>query len=118
MRSLMRPLVSLTSPFSNYTATEEIAPLVGARGSGEIGALRTAFNRLTARLHEREDALVETMQRYQLITENSTDLITKHEPMGAISYASPVSSTVLGISHDALIGRSLCEFVHPEDFDV
>jgi diguanylate cyclase (GGDEF)-like protein/PAS domain S-box-containing protein len=118
MRYLMRPLVSLTKHLSNYTATEEIAPLLGTAGSGEIGALTTAFNRLTARLHEREDALVETMQRYQLITENSTDLITKHEPAGAISYASPVSSTVLGISHDALIGRSLCEFVHPEDFEV
>jgi diguanylate cyclase (GGDEF)-like protein/PAS domain S-box-containing protein len=118
MRYLMRPLVSLTKHLSNYTATEEIAPLLGAAGSGEIGALTTAFNRLTARLHEREDTLVETMQRYQLITENSTDLITKHEPTGVISYASPVSSSVLGIAHDALIGRSLCEFVHPEDFDV
>jgi len=118
MRYLMRPLVSLTKHLSNYAATEEIAPLVGAAGSGEIGALTTAFNLLTARLHEREDALVETMQRYQLITENSTDLITRHEPTGVISYASPVASSVLGITHDALIGRSLCEFVHPEDFDV
>jgi diguanylate cyclase (GGDEF)-like protein/PAS domain S-box-containing protein len=118
MRYLMRPLVSLTKHLSNYTATEEIAPLVGVAGSGEIGALTAAFNRLTARLHEREDALVETMQRYQLITENSTDLITKHDPTGVIAYASPVSSSVLGIAHDALIGRSLCEFVHPEDFDV
>ena len=118
MRYLMRPLVSLTRHLSNYTATEEIAPLVGVAGSGEIGALTTAFNRLTARLHEREDALVETMHRYQLITENSTDLITKHEPTGVIAYASPVSSSVLGIAHDALIGRSLGEFVHPEDFDI
>ena len=118
MRYLMRPLVSLTRHLSNYTATEEIAPLLGTAGSGEIGALTTAFNRLTARLHEREITLVETMQRYQLITENSTDLITKHDPTGVISYASPVSSSVLGIAHDALIGRSLCEFVHPEDFEV
>ncbi len=118
MRYLMRPLVSLTKHLSNYTATEEIAPLLGTAGSGEIGALTTAFNRLTARLHEREIALVESMHRYQLITENSTDLITKHDPTGVISYASPVSSSILGIAHDALVGRSLCEFVHPEDFDV
>ncbi|MDQ2961835.1 MAG: EAL domain-containing protein [Pseudomonadota bacterium] len=118
MRYLMRPLVSLTRHLANYTATEEIAPLFGAAGSGEIGALTTAFNRLTARLHDREDTLVETMQRYQLITENSTDLITKHEPTGVISYASPVSSSALGIAHDVLVGRSLFEFIHPEDFDI
>ncbi len=118
MRYLMRPLVSLTKHLSNYAATEEIAPLLGATGKGEIGALTAAFNRLTARLHEREDTLVETMQRYQLITENSTDLITKHEPSGVISYASPVSSSTLGVSPDALVGRSLFELVHPEDFDV
>jgi diguanylate cyclase (GGDEF)-like protein/PAS domain S-box-containing protein len=118
-RYLMRPLVSLTRHLAEYTATgTRIAPLAGDKGSGEIRALTTAFNRLTARLHEREDALIETMQRYQLITENSSDLITRHEPTGVISYASPVSSSILGIAHDALIGRSLCEFVHPEDFEI
>jgi diguanylate cyclase (GGDEF)-like protein/PAS domain S-box-containing protein len=118
-RYLMRPLVSLTRHLTNYTATEErIAPLAGDKGSGEIRALTTAFNRLTARLHEREDALIETMQRYQLITENSTDLITKHDPQGTITFASPVSASVLGVPHTALAGHSLFEYVHPEDFEV
>lgn len=119
MRYLMRPLVSLTRHLTNYTATEErIAPLAGNKGSGEIRALTTAFNRLTARLHEREDVLIETMQRYQLITENSTDLITKHAPDGTITFASPVSASVLGLPQTALVGHSLFEYVHPEDFEV
>jgi diguanylate cyclase (GGDEF)-like protein/PAS domain S-box-containing protein len=118
-RYLMRPLVFLTQHFAAYTATEaRIAPLGGDAGSGEILALRNGFNRLTARLHEREDVLIETMHKYQLITENSTDLITNHSPDGTITYASPVSIGILGIPHDELIGHSLCEFVHPEDFDI
>ncbi len=117
-RYLMRPLVLLTEHLSSYTATEErIAPLTGDSGSGEIRALRGAFNRLTARLHERERALIETMQRHQVITENSTDLITNHDPGGTITYASPVSESALGIAHTALIGHSFFEFVHPEDFE-
>jgi diguanylate cyclase (GGDEF)-like protein/PAS domain S-box-containing protein len=116
-RYTMRPLVSLTRHITSYDATDEIAPLQGEKGSGEIRALTSAFNRLTATLHEREDALVEAMQRYQLITENSTDLITKHEPNGVITFASPVSATVVGVEYRALIGHSLFEFVHPEDFD-
>jgi len=116
---LMRPLVSLTGHLTDYTDTEErLAPLRGDIGSGEIRALAKAFNRLTGRLHEREDALIETMRSYQLITENSTDLITKHTPSGTITYASPVSESVLGLAHTALVGHSLLEFVHPEDYEV
>ena len=117
-RYLMRPLVDLTHHLSIYTVGEApIGPLMGDAGSGEIRGLRRAFNRLTTCLHERENSLVETMHKYQLITENSTDLITKHTSDATITYASPVSSSILGIPHDELIGHSLCEFVHPEDFD-
>jgi diguanylate cyclase (GGDEF)-like protein/PAS domain S-box-containing protein len=117
-RYTMRPLVSLTRHLTSYTANEEIAPLAGDKGTGEIRALTTAFNRLTARVKEREEALVESMHRYQLITENSTDLITKHTPEGMITYASPVVAHLLGISHTAIVGHSLFEYVHPEDCEV
>jgi diguanylate cyclase (GGDEF)-like protein/PAS domain S-box-containing protein len=117
-RYTMRPLVALTRHLTSYTASEEIAPLTGGKGSGEIRALTHAFNRLTSRLHQREDALIETMQSYQLITENSTDLITKHSATGIVTYASPVSWSALGFAPQALIGHSLFEFVHPEDFEV
>jgi diguanylate cyclase (GGDEF)-like protein/PAS domain S-box-containing protein len=118
-RYLMRPLVLLTHHFASYTATEaRIAPLTLDTGSGEIRALSGAFNRLTSRLHEREDALIETMHKYQIITDNSTDLITKHSPDGTITFASQVSSSILGMAPGELIGHSLCEFVHPEDFDI
>jgi diguanylate cyclase (GGDEF)-like protein/PAS domain S-box-containing protein len=116
IRLLMRPLVRLTRHFSNYTATDAmIEPVDAAGGSGEFRALTSAFNRLTARLRERETALVETMHGYQLITENSTDLITKHTVAGTITYASPVSQTTLGVDHDVLNNHSIFEFVHPED---
>lgn len=117
-RYIMRPLVSLTEHLASYTATDaRIAPLAGEAGNDEIGSLTRAFNRLTARLHQREDALLESIQRYQVVTDNSTDLITKHEPSGTITFASPASAGMLGIPPDALIGRSLFEFVHPDEYD-
>ncbi|HKN58388.1 MAG TPA: cache domain-containing protein, partial [Gemmatimonadaceae bacterium] len=118
-RYFMRPLVVLTHHLAAYTAADaKIAPLTGDTGSGEILALRRAFNRLTSRLHEREDALIETMHEYQLITNNSTDLITNHGPDGTITFASPVSASILGMPHGDLLGHTLCEFVHPEDLDI
>jgi diguanylate cyclase (GGDEF)-like protein/PAS domain S-box-containing protein len=119
MRYLMQPLVSLTRHLRNYTAAKgRIRPMADGSGSGEIREMTTAFNSLTNRLHEREDALIEAMQSYQLITENSTDLITKHTPDGTITFASPVSDNVLGIPHAELVGHSLLEFVHPEEVDI
>ena len=116
-RYLMRPLVLLTDHLKSYSGhTERIAPLSGYRGGGEIRALRSAFNRLTARLRTREDALIEAMHKYQLITDNSTDLITRHTPDGAIVFASPAATRILGTAPAELIGRSFSEFVHPDDF--
>ncbi|HVO86908.1 MAG TPA: EAL domain-containing protein [Casimicrobiaceae bacterium] len=116
-RYLMRPLVSLTEHLAGYSASHGmIAPLHGEKGSGEVRSLTTAFNRLTQRLNEREHTLIETMTSYQLITDNSSDLITKHTSGGVITFASPVSGAMLGIDHTALLQRSLFEFVHPEDF--
>jgi diguanylate cyclase (GGDEF)-like protein/PAS domain S-box-containing protein len=118
-RYFMRPLVVLTHHLATYTAADaRIVPLAGDTGSGEILELRSAFNRLTSRVQEREDTLIETMHKYQLITDNSTDLITNHGPDGTITFASPVSASILGIPHGDLLGHTLCEFVHPEDLDI
>ena len=120
-RLTMRPLESLTRHLARYTDPQErLTPLAGDpdRGSGELRALTIAFNRLTGRLREREDALIETMRSYQLITENSTDLITKHLPDGTITFASPVAQSVLGAEPSALVGHSLLELAHPEDYEV
>ncbi len=46
---------------------------------------------------------------------NSTDLISRHTPEGIFLYASPVCRTLLGYEPDELIGRSACEFCHPQD---
>ncbi len=117
-RYIMRPLVSLTQHLTSYAASDvRIAPLAGETGNDEIGALTRAFNRLTARLHQREDALLESIQRYQVITDNSTDLISKHEPSGTITFASLAAAGMLGIPHEALVGRSLFELVHPDECD-
>ena len=115
---LTRPLISLTHHIKEYKATGgRITPLHGGAGNGEVQILTTAFNELTERLHDREDALIETMRHYQIITENSTDLITKHTPDGVVTYASPASSAVLGVSPADLSQRSLLELVHPDDFE-
>ena len=116
-RYLTRPLIALASHITDYTATEgRIAPLPGAgTGSGEVHALTAAFNALTSRLNEREETVVSTLRKYQVITESSTDLITRHARDGAILFASPAGMQVLGRAPQELVGRNIVDFVHPED---
>jgi|GEM_PF-1342280 len=52
---------------------------------------------------------------YRLLTENSTDLISKRTLDGVFTYVSPVCKSMLGYSQDEMVGRSAFEFVHPDD---
>ena len=118
-RYVLSPLIILTRHIRNYSATQgRIEPLHVGAGGTEIRDLRDAFNNLTKRLHLREDAFVKAMESYQLITDNSTDLITKHSLDGRITYVSPVSESMLGVPPTELVKHALSELVHPEDYAV
>lgn len=52
---------------------------------------------------------------YRLITENTTDLISRHAPDGRFLDASPASWRLLGYWPEELRGRLVDELFHPED---
>ncbi len=64
---------------------------------------------------EAEQALQESEQQYRLLAEHSEDIISVHSPDTLIRYISPSVKTVLGYRPDEVLGRSIIEFVHPED---
>ncbi len=53
--------------------------------------------------------------RYRLIAENSTDMISLHDPAGVYLYVSPACKALMGFEPEQLVGRSAYEFIHPED---
>ncbi|MEP6501940.1 MAG: EAL domain-containing protein [Betaproteobacteria bacterium] len=115
---LMRPLIALTRHITAYSATDgRIAPLPGVTGtgSGEVRALTMTFNALTRSLNDREESVIDAMRQYRIITENSTDMITRHALDGSTLFSSPASATVLGIPADKMTGRNIIELVHPDD---
>ncbi|HYI10478.1 MAG TPA: EAL domain-containing protein [Thermoanaerobaculia bacterium] len=65
-----------------------------------------------------ETALRESEARYRLMAENSTDLIARTNMDGEIVYASDAVRTLLGYEPWEMTGRSMFDFVHPDDHHI
>lgn len=64
---------------------------------------------------ESENALVSSEQKFRLLAEHSEDIISVHAADGTIWYLSPSVTHVLGYDIDDAIGRSVLDYVHPDD---
>lgn len=62
-----------------------------------------------------EERLRRSEEMYRLITENSTDMISKHSPEGIYTYVSPACRSLLGYEAYELLNTSAYDYFHPED---
>lgn len=62
-----------------------------------------------------ERELRDSEQRFRLLADNATDIISLHAPDTAILYISPSCMSQLGHAPGELTGRRLTDFVHPDD---
>uniref|UniRef100_UPI000468DCD3 PAS domain S-box protein n=1 Tax=Caldalkalibacillus mannanilyticus TaxID=1418 RepID=UPI000468DCD3 len=65
--------------------------------------------------NEKNQKLKENQEKYQIVTEHSTDLITVLDTNGRIMYVSPSVESTTGFTFKELEGNLSFEHVHPED---
>lgn len=61
------------------------------------------------------DALAQSEERFRLLVQHSSDLITILAADGTIRYQSPSIEKILGYPQSELVGQSAFDYVHPED---
>jgi diguanylate cyclase (GGDEF)-like protein/PAS domain S-box-containing protein len=74
----------------------------------ENGQLLTRLDATVSQLGHKE-------QRFRLLVQNSTDVVTITEPDGRIRYISPAVQRVLGLEPVPLVGTNIAHRVHPDD---
>lgn len=62
-------------------------------------------------------SLQQSKNRYQMLCEHCSDMISHHDPDGRFLYVSGICSELLGYDPDELVGRNAFDLIHPEDKD-
>lgn len=63
------------------------------------------------------DFMLEKAERYRLLAQFSTDIISTLTPEGIYIYCSPACKTILGYNPDDLIGTLAYNLIHPNDIE-
>jgi len=106
--TLITPLFSY---FMSYILLVII--FITSRYEGELKGIGTYFA-IKNKLKTVEIALKESERKYQMIVENTHDVIILTNTHGSISYLSPACESGLGYKPEELIGQKL-RIVHPDD---
>src|SRR5579885_1567515 len=64
---------------------------------------------------QQAELLNESRERYRILVEHTYDLIVEADTYGHFLYVSLNHKEVLGYESDELIGKSIFEYIHPED---
>ena len=91
----------------------DVAPI---EQDGEIvGGL--AISRDITERKQAERALAQSAREYRDLAEHASDVVSRSDEEGVYTYVSPASARVYGRAPEEMLGRSVFEFMHPDDHE-
>ena len=92
----------------------EVFSQAALNDQGEIIGTLGTLNDITMR-KESEAELKASEERFRLLAEYSSDLITMHDVTGKYLYASPACKEILQYESEEIVGQDSYSFIHPDD---
>jgi len=88
---------------------------INIQSDDEFGLLAKEFNRMAFRLQDSLYALKQNEEHFRALIENANDMIWILDREGGFRYVSPSTFRILGYQPEALLGRSVKDFIHPQE---
>ncbi len=110
-------LQDLSISVSNIASNGDSALRVHVSGADELSSLAETINQMLEALGNSQVERNESEDRYRLMADNSTDMISRHNPEGVFVYVSPACNALLGYEPEELVGRFPRDYFHPEDLE-
>jgi diguanylate cyclase (GGDEF)-like protein/PAS domain S-box-containing protein len=73
---------------------------------------------MESELNKSQDELKASEERFRLLAEYSSDMITMHDIKGTYLYASPACKEILQYDKEELVGQDAYRFMHPDDIEI
>ncbi len=111
------PVVALVGPHDEIAGIDAVR--CGAKEyvvKGQMTAkFLTSVLRYAINLHHTEETLKKSEERFRVLIENSSDIITIIAADGTMLYESSAVKRVFGYHSRELVGQKIFEYVHPDD---
>ncbi|MDJ0734341.1 MAG: PAS domain S-box protein [Nostocaceae cyanobacterium] len=111
----IRAITALVSATTAIALVYLIPKILALPSKAAMEAINQQLAEESMEKEEAEAAKRRNEKLYQLLADNSTDIVAIHTPERIYKYVSPACHSLLGYQPEELVGKSIYDIFHPED---